>query len=104
MFVSVDTMFFLLLIVGSVLFIAAGYVAYPKWFESHTLICLKHFLKALRFMALFHLLMLSGDIEVNPGPKSKTNQHTAKSRFMSDLTPMPAWLTLIPKNWLQNIM
>ena len=37
-------------------------------------------------MALLHLLlMLSGDIEVNPGPKSKTNRHTAKSRFMSDL-------------------
>ena len=37
-------------------------------------------------MALFHLLlMLSGDIEVNPGPKSKTNKRTAKSRFISDL-------------------
>ena len=37
-------------------------------------------------MALFHLLLtLSGDIEVNPGPKSKTNKHTAKSRFISDL-------------------
>ena len=36
-------------------------------------------------MALFHLLlMLSGDIEVNPGPKTKTSQRTAKSRFMSD--------------------
>ena len=85
MFVSVDTVF-LLLIVGNILFIAAGYVAYPKWFKSHTLIYFKNFLKALPFMALFHLLlMLSGDIEVNPGPKSKTNQRTAKSRFMSDL-------------------
>jgi hypothetical protein len=35
-------------------------------------------------MALFHLLlMLSGDIEVNPGPK--TNRRTAKSRFVFDL-------------------
>ena len=40
----------------------------------------------LHHLSLFHLLlMLSGDIEVNPGPKSKTNQRTAKSRFMSDL-------------------
>ena len=53
MFVSVDTItFFLLLIIGSVLFITAGYVAYPKWFKSHTLICFKNFLKALPFMAL----------------------------------------------------
>ena len=37
---------FLLLIVGSVLFIAAGYVAYPKWFKSRTDI-LKNLLKAL---------------------------------------------------------
>ena len=45
-------MFFLPL---GVLFVAAGYVAYPK---CHTLICLKDFLKA----ALFDLiLMLSGD-------------------------------------------
>ena len=44
---------FLLLIVGSVLFIAAGYIAYPKWFKSNTLICLKNFLKALPFMAFF---------------------------------------------------
>ena len=59
---------------------------YPKWFKSHTPICLKNFLKALPFMALFYLLlMLSGDIEVNPGPKSKINQRTAKSRFISDL-------------------
>ena len=36
---------FLLLIVGSVLFVAAGYVAYPKWFQYRTLICLKDFLK-----------------------------------------------------------
>ena len=36
-------------------------------------------------MDLLHLLlMLSGDIEVNPGPKSKTNRCTAKSRFISD--------------------
>ena len=28
--------------------------------------------------------MLSGDIEVNPGHKSKTNQRTAKSIFISD--------------------
>ena len=49
---------------------------------------LKELLKAspLNFMALFHLLlMLSGDIEINPGPKSKTNRHKAKSRFLSDL-------------------
>ena len=85
MFVSVDIMF-LLLIVGSVLFIAAGYVAYPIWFKSNTLICLKNFLKALPFMALFHLLLMrSGDIEVNPSPKIKTKQGTAKSRFISDL-------------------
>ena len=46
----------------------------------------KNFLKTLPFMVLFHLLlMLSGDIEVNPGPKSKTNKRTAKSRFISDL-------------------
>ena len=86
-FVSVDTVF-LLVIVGSILFIAAaGYVPYPKWFKSHTPICLKNFLKALPLILwLFHLLlMLSGDIEVNPGPKSKTNQHTAKSGFISDL-------------------
>ena len=77
---------FLLLIVGGILFIAAGYVAYPKWFKYRTLICLKDFLKALPFMALFHLLlMLSGDIEVNPGPKTKTNRRMAKSRFISDL-------------------
>ena len=56
--------FFLLLIVGSVLFVATGYVAYSKWFQYRTLICLKDFLKILPFMALFHLLlMLSGDIE-----------------------------------------
>ena len=86
MFVFVDTMFFLLLIVGSILFIAAGCVAYPKWFKSHTLICFKNFLKSLPFMALFHLmLMLSGDIKVNPGPKSKTNRRMAKNRFISDL-------------------
>ena len=30
------------------------------------------------------LLMLSGDIEVNPGPKTKTSQRTAKSKFKSD--------------------
>ena len=37
-------------------------------------------------MALCHLLlMLSGDIEVNPGPKIKTNWSTAKSRFISDI-------------------
>ena len=48
--------------------------------------CLKNFRKALPFTALFHLLlMLSGDIEVNPGLKSKTYRRTAKSRFMSDL-------------------
>ena len=29
----------------SVLFIAAGYVVYPKWFKSNTLICLKNFLR-----------------------------------------------------------
>ena len=40
---------FLLLIVGSILFIAAGYVAYPKWFKSHTLICVKTSLR------LYHL-------------------------------------------------
>ena len=35
---------FVLLIVGSVLFIVAGYIAYPKWFKSHALIlCLKGF-------------------------------------------------------------
>ena len=77
---------FLLLIVGSVLFIAAGYVAYPKWFKSNTLICLTNFLKALPFMAFFHLLlMLSGDIEMNPGPMVKANRRTAKSKFISDL-------------------
>ena len=77
---------FLLLIVGSVLFIAAGYVAYPKCFKYHTLICLKDFLKAVPFIALLHLLlMLSGDIEVNPGPKTNSNRRTAKSRFISDL-------------------
>ena len=43
---------FFLVIVGSFLFIAAGYVAYPKRFKFHTLICLKEFLKALIFMAL----------------------------------------------------
>ena len=53
MFVSVDIIvFFLLLIVGSVLFIAAGYVAYPKCVKYHTLICLKDFLKAVPFIAL----------------------------------------------------
>ena len=37
-------------------------------------------------MALFHLLLMrSGDTEVNPGPKTKTNWHTAKGRFISDL-------------------
>ena len=61
MFVSGYYSVFLLLIVGSVLFIAAGYVAYPKCFKYHTPICLKDFLKAVPFMALFHLLlMLSG--------------------------------------------
>ena len=64
------SVFFLLLIVGSVLFTAAGYIAYPKCWKYCTLIYLKGFLKALSFKALFHLLlMLSGDIEVNPGPK-----------------------------------
>ena len=43
----------LLVIVGSVLFIAAGYVAYPKRFKFHALICLKVFLKRIHsFMAL----------------------------------------------------
>ena len=47
---------------------------------------LKDFLKAVPFIALFHLLlMLSGDIEVNPGPKINSNRRTAKSRFISDL-------------------
>ena len=73
----------MLLIVGSVLFTAAAYVAY---FKYCTLICLKDFLKALPFIALFHLLlMLSGDTEVNPGPKTMTNWCTAKSRFTFDL-------------------
>ena len=86
MFVSVDVSVFLLLIVGSVLFVAAGYVAYPKWFQYRTRICLKDFVKALPFMALFHLLlMLSGDIEVNPAPKTETNRRTAKGTFISDL-------------------
>ena len=31
------------------------------------------------------LLMLSGDIEVNPGPKTKTNGRTAQNGFISDL-------------------
>ena len=48
---------FLLLIVGSALFVAAGYVAYPKWFQYRTLICLKDFIKDLPFMALIPLLM-----------------------------------------------
>ena len=43
---------FLLLIIGSVFFIAAGYVAYPKCFKYRTLICLKDFLKAVPFIAL----------------------------------------------------
>ena len=86
MFVSLDVLVFFLLLVISVLFTAAGYVAYPKCWKYCTLICLKGFLKALSFIALFHLLlMLSGDIEVNPGPKIKTNWRTAKSRFLSDL-------------------
>ena len=64
---------------------AAVHVAHPKQFKSHALICIKNFLKALPFMALFYsLLMLSGDIEMNPGPKTKTSQHVAKSRFKSD--------------------
>ena len=29
--------------------------------------------------------MLSGDIELNPGPMIKTNRRTAESRFISDL-------------------
>ena len=29
--------------------------------------------------------MLSGDIEVNPGPKTNSNRRTAKGRFISDL-------------------
>ena len=29
--------------------------------------------------------MLSGDIELNPGPMIKINRRTAKSRFISDL-------------------
>ena len=29
--------------------------------------------------------MLSGDIKVNPGPKTNTNRRTAKSRFLFDL-------------------
>ena len=78
----------MLLIVGSVLFIAAGYVAYPTYLK-YTLICLKDFLKAVPFIALFHLLlMLSGDIEVNPGPKTNSNRRTAKSRFISDLNSL----------------
>ena len=37
----------LLVTVGSVLFIAAVYVAYPNRFKFHALICLKEFLEAL---------------------------------------------------------
>ena len=37
--VSVDTMSFCYSLLVVFLFIAAGYVAYPKWFKSHTLIC-----------------------------------------------------------------
>ena len=70
---------FMLVIVGSVLFIAAGYVAYPKRFKFHALMCLKNFLKAVIFMALCHLqlmLMFSGDKEVNPGPKTLRPRRT----------------------------
>ena len=45
---------FLLLIVGSVLFTAAAYVAYPKCWKYCTLICLKGFLKASSFIALIY--------------------------------------------------
>ena len=42
--------------------------------------------KNLPFMAFFHLLLiLSGDIELNPGPRTNKSQGTAKSRFISDL-------------------
>ena len=49
--------------------VAAGCIAYPK---SALLLCLKFFSKNLPFMAFFHLLLiLSGDIELNPGPKTR---------------------------------
>ena len=78
----------LFLVICNILMIASAYTAYPgKEFKSGVLICFQNFLEALLPMAYFHiLLMLSGDIELNPGPKiSKSHgQHGAKGRFMSD--------------------
>ena len=53
---------------------------------SYTDMLKRFFLRLYHLKALFHLLlMLSGDIEEIPGPKTKTNRHTAKGRFLSDL-------------------
>ena len=50
--------------------IASAYTAYPNEFKSGVLICLQNFLIALLPMAFFHILLtLSGDVELNPGPK-----------------------------------
>ena len=62
--------------------IVAEYICHPRQFKSSMLTCMKKIFKALPFMTL---LIQSGDIETNPGPKTSKIQHGAKSRFMSDL-------------------
>ena len=98
MFISVYYNAFILLTVVAMEKIVAEYVCHPRQFKSRMLTCMKKFLKALPFMGFFHLLLMqSGDIETNPGPKTSKNQHGAKSRFMHDLNVDGCLATTDPK-------
>ena len=48
--------------------------------------------------------MLSGYIEGNPGPKTKSNRRTAKSRFVSDVNTDASLAHSDPKELATNTM